>query len=130
MTNLTLQALRSLVADDAFASSYQSMAHYRGALLRHFDCLTAGVNGELPPCPHCNQLWHTKNCPVATQPVIALTDWKSAHADMVKRNALLCEREDLPVDRIPAHAELVRLQEENAILRAAQIDGDQGKDTA
>jgi len=128
MTNLTLQALRSLVADDAFASSYQSMAHYRGALLRHFDSLTASVNGALPPCPHCNQVWHTENCPVATQPVTTLTDWKAAHADMVKRNALLREREDLPVDRIPAHAELVRLQEENATLRATQLNGGQGED--
>jgi len=129
MTNMTLQALRSLVADDAFASSYQSMAHYRGALLRHFDSLTAGANSELPPCPHCNQVWHTKDCTVATQSVATPTDWKSAHADMVKRNALLREREDLPVDRIPAHAEPVRLQEENVTLRAAQVDGRQGEET-
>jgi len=47
MTNMTLQALRSLVADDAYASSYQSMSHYRGALLRHFDNLTASA-GSLP----------------------------------------------------------------------------------
>jgi hypothetical protein len=55
---------------------------------------------------------------LANQP--ALTDWQAAHADMVKRNALLRERPDLPADRIPAHAELVRLQEENARLRANQ----------
>lgn len=36
--------------------------------------------------------------------------WKANHADLVKRNALLSERPDLPVDRIPAHAELVALQ--------------------
>jgi hypothetical protein len=55
---------------------------------------------------------------LADQP--APTDWQAAHADMVKRNALLRERPDLPADRIPAHAELVRLQEENARLRANQ----------
>lgn len=36
--------------------------------------------------------------------------WKAQHADMVKRCALLRERDDLPVDRIPAYEELVRLQ--------------------
>jgi hypothetical protein len=55
---------------------------------------------------------------LANQP--APTDWQTAHADMVKRNALLRERPDLPVDRIPVHAELMRLQEENARLRANQ----------
>ena len=35
---------------------------------------------------------------------------KAEHADMVKRCALLRERPDLPVDRIPAYNELVRLQ--------------------
>lgn len=39
--------------------------------------------------------------------------WKSNHDDLVKRCALLREREDLPVDRIPAYNELVRLQAEN-----------------
>jgi hypothetical protein len=50
MTKITLQALRDLVRDDAYASSYQSLAHYRGALLRHFDNLTAGLNNE-PAAP-------------------------------------------------------------------------------
>jgi len=54
MTNMTLQALRSLVADDAYASSYQSMAHYRGALLRHFDSLTA--NATTLPAPATRQV--------------------------------------------------------------------------
>ncbi len=39
-----------------------------------------------------------------------ILDLKSAHADMVKRCALLRERPDLPVDRIPAYAELAHLQ--------------------
>jgi len=50
MTNMTLQALRTLVADDAYASSYQSMAHYRGALLRHFDSLAAGLGTSPISC--------------------------------------------------------------------------------
>jgi len=132
MTTMTLQALHDLVMDEAYASAFQSTGQYRGALLRHFDSLTAGANGELPPCPHCSQVWHMKDCPVASQPVAAPTDWKAAHADMVKRNALLREREDLPVDRIPAHAELVRLQEQNATLRAAlanQPDQEQAEPT-
>lgn len=37
--------------------------------------------------------------------------------EMVARNALLRERPDLPVDRIPAHTELIRLQEENRKLK-------------
>lgn len=32
--------------------------------------------------------------------------WKNAHADLVKRNALLRERPDLPVDRLPAYKQL------------------------
>lgn len=32
--------------------------------------------------------------------------------DLVNRNRLLRQRSDLPVDRIPAHQEMVRLQEE------------------
>lgn len=47
-----------------------------------------------------------------------MTDWKAAHDNLAARNALLRQRHDLPVDRIPAHAELVRLQDENARLRA------------
>lgn len=37
--------------------------------------------------------------------------WKANHADQVARCALLRERPDLPVDRIPAYQELVRLQQ-------------------
>ncbi|MDN4036772.1 hypothetical protein [Massilia sp. YIM B02443] len=39
MTTMTLEALRSLVADDVFASTFQSVSQYRGALLRQFDNL-------------------------------------------------------------------------------------------
>lgn len=45
--------------------------------------------------------------------------WRGNHADMVSRNALLLQRQDLPADRIPAHAELVRLQELRMDLTAA-----------
>jgi hypothetical protein len=37
--------------------------------------------------------------------------WKSNHKDMVSRCALLSQRPDVPVDRIPAYRELIRLQE-------------------
>lgn len=37
--------------------------------------------------------------------------WKSNHDEFVRRCALLRERPDLPVDRIPAYQELIRLQE-------------------
>lgn len=43
--------------------------------------------------------------------------WRANHADQVTRCALLRQREDLPVDRIPAYAELVRLQEVVAATR-------------
>lgn len=43
---------------------------------------------------------------------------KSAHGNMVTRCALLRQRTDLPVDRIPAYNSLVKAQEENAALKA------------
>lgn len=36
--------------------------------------------------------------------------WKSAHSNMRTRCALLRQRPDLPVDRIPAYNDLVRMQ--------------------
>jgi len=39
MTTMTLQALHTLVMDDTYASSFQSIGQYRGALLRQFDRL-------------------------------------------------------------------------------------------
>ena len=39
-----------------------------------------------------------------------IKQWKAKHDDVVKRCALLRERDDLPVDRIPAYRELIRLQ--------------------
>lgn len=42
---------------------------------------------------------------------------KSAHGNMVTRCALLRQRTDLPVDRIPAYNSLVKAQEENAALK-------------
>lgn len=48
-----------------------------------------------------------------------IAELEAAHRDLVKRNAMLRERPDLPADRIPAYRELLRLQEENRHLRAA-----------
>lgn len=42
MTNMTLQAVRQLIANDSYAVTFQSMGQYRGALLHHFDNLTEG----------------------------------------------------------------------------------------
>lgn len=39
-----------------------------------------------------------------------LHHWKSNHKAMVHRCAMLRDRPDLPVDRIPAYRELIRLQ--------------------
>lgn len=44
--------------------------------------------------------------------------WKANHGDIVKRKALLEQRPDLPVDRLPAYREMKRLQAENATLKA------------
>lgn len=44
--------------------------------------------------------------------------WKANHADQVARCALLRERPDLPVDRLPAYRELARLQAEVTLLKA------------
>jgi hypothetical protein len=48
--------------------------------------------------------------------------WKANHADMVKRTALLSQRPDLPVDRLPAYREMERLQRELAEVRAGMPD--------
>ncbi|QMV50924.1 hypothetical protein [Ewingella americana] len=45
---------------------------------------------------------------------------KSAHGNMIVRCALLRQRPDLPVDRIPAYEALVKAQEELAALRGTQ----------
>lgn len=42
---------------------------------------------------------------------------KSSHSNMVTRCALLRQRTDLPVDRIPAYNALVKAQDEIAVLR-------------
>ena len=42
---------------------------------------------------------------------LELQHCKASHAEVVKRCAILRQRHDLPVDRIPAYNELVRLQE-------------------
>ncbi|UJD88828.1 hypothetical protein FS594_08500 [Rahnella aquatilis] len=46
---------------------------------------------------------------------------KSAHGNMVTRCALLRQRTDLPVDRIPAYNSLVKAQEEIAALKGDQV---------
>ena len=51
MTQMTLQALHNLVADDAFAGTFQSVSQYRGALLRAFDYLIANPAQPCPPEP-------------------------------------------------------------------------------
>lgn len=53
----------------------------------------------------------------AKQAVSEALHWKSNHADQVARCALLRERPDLPVDRIPAYKELTRLQGEVTALQ-------------
>ncbi len=40
-----------------------------------------------------------------------LSRYRSGHANLVDRNALLRQRPDLPVDRIPAHEKLIDLQQ-------------------
>lgn len=45
--------------------------------------------------------------------------WQANHSNMVARCALLSQRDDLPIDRIPAYRELERLQTGNDELRVA-----------
>lgn len=52
MTKMTLQALHTLVADDAFAGTFQSVSQYRGALLRAFDYLIANPAQPCPTAPN------------------------------------------------------------------------------
>ena len=43
------QAMRSLIANDGYAASFQSMGQYRAGLLQHFDTLLiprAGLDGD------------------------------------------------------------------------------------
>lgn len=51
--------------------------------------------------------------------------WKANNENLAWRCAVLSQRDDLPVDRIPAYRELERLQEENARLKQAAglVDG-------
>ena len=42
MTNLTLQAVQQLIANDSYAVTFQSVEQYRTALLRHVDSLMEG----------------------------------------------------------------------------------------
>ncbi|KKJ75410.1 hypothetical protein WH95_18360 [Kiloniella litopenaei] len=47
-----------------------------------------------------------------------IEQWKANHADVVARNRILSQREDLPVDRLPAHKELERSQ-----ARVKELEG-------
>lgn len=47
--------------------------------------------------------------------------WKANHADIVKRAALLSQRDDLPVDRLPAYREMEALQK-TVQAKQAEID--------
>ena len=49
-------------------------------------------------------------------------DLKSAHGNMVTRCALLRQRTDLPVDRVPAYNALVKAQEEIAAMKAQLVN--------
>ncbi|MFS7359337.1 hypothetical protein AB6896_10745 [Rahnella inusitata] len=49
-------------------------------------------------------------------------DLKSAHGNMVCRCALLRQRTDLPVDRVPAYNALVKAQEEIAAMKAQLVN--------
>lgn len=42
--------------------------------------------------------------------------WKGNHGEIVKRLALFTQRDDLPVDRLPAYQALIRAQEQIASL--------------
>jgi hypothetical protein len=50
---------------------------------------------------------------------------RSERDDLANRNAILRARPDLPVDRLPAHSELARLQEENAQLKHQAAEREQ-----
>ena len=75
---------------------------------------------ERETASYTSKLWNATNadrnaCINELQESLALAQaeikqWKANHDDVVKRCALLREREDLPVDRIPAYRELIRLQ--------------------
>ncbi len=52
----------------------------------------------------------------ADEHLTLLKHWVSNHDNLAARLAVFTQREDLPVDRIPAYRELVRLQEENEAL--------------
>lgn len=41
LTNLPERPLRDLIADDSYVMAFQTVGHYRTALLQHADALTA-----------------------------------------------------------------------------------------
>ena len=52
--------------------------------------------------------------------------WMNNHKVMRDRCALLTQRPDLPVDRLPAFRQLVRLQEQNTNIRTLLRDTYEG----
>jgi hypothetical protein len=47
MTQMTLQAVRQLIANDSYAITFQSIEQYRATLLRHFDSLADAQSDSL-----------------------------------------------------------------------------------
>lgn len=51
----------------------------------------------------------------------AVAHWRANHGDMVRRAALLSQRPDLPVDRLPAYHEMKRLQQVERLAGASPL---------
>ena len=142
MTNMTLQALRDLVRDDAYASSYQSLAHYRGALLRHFDSFTAGLDNEPAAAPAALEpADHDLLPPLGSKVLIHLARqdaWVEhtvtgyyvwpALKHQVKEGEKNAHRVFIRVKDAQGYDNARLLSEfKLASVRAAQIDGDKGE---
>lgn len=76
-----------------------------------------GMSADLAEARRLVALLHMRNADLVAQ----VAHWKANHSDMAMRNAILSQRPDLPVDRIPAYMELMRLQERVAQLTAVEF---------
>lgn len=78
-----------------------------GGLKATLECVIAAYEEELAIVRSERDLAES----VARRAIGDANHWKTNHADQVARCALLRQRPDLPVERLPAYQELVRLQE-------------------
>ncbi len=109
MANDGADALPALIerlerAEADLAWHKESLAAHAGKLRAVWDGIREHVE-EITGAP-CGPEPFDSLAEATKQRAAELRHWKANHADMVKRCAFLSERDDLPIDRIPAYARM------------------------